>query len=317
MTAPVTLVVGPEELLAERAVAGLVAAARKDDPDVLVHEVEAGEVAAGRLAELVSPSLFGGTIVVVLHAAQDLSGDALKELTRYLEAPADDVAVILVHKGGAKGKALHDAAQRAGAASIACPEMKRYADKIAFVRAEARSASRSLSDGGARTLLDAVGNDSRELAAAVSQLVADTTGPIDESVVRRYYSGRAEATSFTVADCAVEGRTADALEQLRWALSVGVAPVLVTSALAQGVRNIIKVGSAQRRARPADLARELSMPSWKVDRVRSQLRGWTPDGLQHALHVVADADAAVKGAEVDPAYALERAVVRVAQARSR
>ena len=62
-----------------------------------------------------------------------------------------------------------------------------------------------MSDGAARTLIDAVGNDLRELAAAVSQLVADTPGPIDESAVRRYYSGRAEATSFTVADCAVEG----------------------------------------------------------------------------------------------------------------
>jgi DNA polymerase-3 subunit delta len=315
MTAPVTLVVGPEELLAERAVAGVLAQVRDQDPDAIVHDLDAAEISAGRLAELVSPSLFGGTIVVVVRAVQDLSGPPVKELIEYLAAPADDVVVILVHKGGAKGKAVLDAAQQAGAESMACAEMKRYGDKVAFVRTEARNASRSMSDSAARTLLDAVGNDLRELAAAVSQLVADTTGPIDENVVRRYYSGRAEATSFTVADCAVEGRTADALEQLRWALSVGVAPVLVTSALAQGVRNIIKVGSAQRRTRPGDLARELSMPSWKVDRVRSQLRGWTPDGLQHALHAVADADAAVKGAEVDPAYALERAVVRVAQAR--
>ena len=168
------------------------------------------------------------------------------------------------------------------------------------MRAEARTASRSMSDGAARTLIDAVGNDLRELAAAVSQLVADNPGPIDESAVRRYYSGRAEATSFTVADCAVEGRTEDALEQLRWALAVGVAPVLVTSALAQGVRNVIRVGSAQQRTRPADLARELSMPSWKVDRVRSQLRGWTPEGLENAMHAVADADAAVKGLRSTP-----------------
>lgn len=312
-----TLVVGPEELLAERAVAGVLAQVRDQDPDAIVHDLEAADLPAGRLEELASPSLFGDVIVVVLRGVQDATGPVVKELIAYLSAPPDDVVVILVHKGGAKGKAVLEAAQQAGADSIACPEMKRYSDKVAFVRAEAGAASRSLSDGAARTLLDAVGNDLRELAAAVSQLVADTTGPIDENVVRRYYSGRAEATSFTVADCAVEGRTADGLEQLRWALSVGVAPVLVTSALAQGVRNIIKVGSAQRRSRPGDLARELSMPSWKVDRVRSQLRGWTPDGLQNALHAVADADAAVKGAEVDPAYALERAVVRVAQARSR
>src|SRR5215207_2019742 len=182
MTAPVTLVVGPEELLAERAVAGLVRDVRGHDPDAVVHELDAADLAPRRLAELISPSLFGGAIVIIVRSVQDLAGDGLKELVNYLDDPADDVAVILVHKGGAKGKAILDAAKRAGAESIACPELKRYADKVAFVRAEARTASRSLSDGAARSLLDAVGNDLRELAAAVSQLVADTTGPIDEDV---------------------------------------------------------------------------------------------------------------------------------------
>src|SRR3712207_7848035 len=57
---------------------------------------------------------------------------------------------------------------------------------------------------------------------------------------------------------------------------------------------------------PADLARELGMPAWKIDRVRQQLRGWTDDALADALQAVAEADAAVKGAGDDPAYALER-----------
>ena len=73
-----------------------------------------------------------------------------------------------------------------------------------------------------RALLDAVGNDLRELAAACGQLAADTSGVIDQAVVARYYRGRAEATGFSVADRAVEGRLAEALEKLRWALAVGV-----------------------------------------------------------------------------------------------
>lgn len=79
----------------------------------------------------------------------------------------------------------------------------------------------------------------------MSQLVADVEGTIDEVVVGRYYTGRAEASSFTVADRAVEGRAAEALEALRWSLSTGVAPVLITSALAQGVRAIGKLSSAR------------------------------------------------------------------------
>ena len=151
----------------------------------------------------------------------------------------------------------------------------------------------------------------------MSQLAADVEGTIDEAVVGRYYTGRAEASSFTVADRAVEGRAAEALEALRWSLSTGVAPVLITSALAQGVRAIGKLSSA-RGGRPADLARELGMPPWKIDRVRQQMRGWTPDGVAVALRAVAEADAGVKGGGDDPEYALEKAVVAIARAaRSR
>ena len=67
----------------------------------------------------------------------------------------------------------------------------------------------------------------------------------------RYYRGRAEATGFTVADRAVEGHLAQSLEQLRWALATGVSPVLICSALAQGVRLLGRVGSAPRGRRAA------------------------------------------------------------------
>lgn len=182
---------------------------------------------------------------------------------------------------------------------------------------EFRATGRSATPEACQSLVDAIGSDLRELASAVSQLVADVEGTIDEAVVGRYYTGRAEASSFTVADRAVEGRAAEALEALRWSLATGVAPVLITSALAQGVRAIGKLSSA-RGGRPADLARELGMPPWKIDRVRQQMRGWTPDGVSVALRAVAEADAGVKGGGDDPEYALEKAVVAIARAaRSR
>ena len=70
-------------------------------------------------------------------------------------------------------------------------------------------------------LIEAVGSDLRELAAATSQLVADTDGTVDESAVRRYYRGRAECPGFAVADKAVAGDRAGALEALRWAQLAG------------------------------------------------------------------------------------------------
>jgi DNA polymerase-3 subunit delta len=97
-------------------------------------------------------------------------------------------------------------------------------------------------------------------------------------------------------------------------MATGVAPVLITSALAQGVRSIGKLASAPRGMRPGDLARELGMPPWKIDRVRQQMRGWSADGVSVALRAVAAADEAVKGGGDDPEYALEQAVITVAKA---
>jgi DNA polymerase-3 subunit delta len=313
---PLTIAVGPEELLAERAIADVIAAARAVAPDTQVAEIGAAAFTPGEFAQLVSPSLFGERTIVVLRAAQDLSGANVKVVVDYLAAPVDEVALVMTHAGGAKGKALLDAARKNGATVVDCAKITKPGDRIAFVRHEFRDAGRTVSEDAARALIDAVGSDLRELAAACSQLAADATGPIDEAFVARYYSGRAETSGFIVADRAVEGRAADALEQLRWALATGVAPVLITSALAQGVRSIARLGSAPRGMRPADLARELGMPPWKVDRVRSQLRGWTPDGIGRALRAVAEADAAVKGGGDDPAYALERAVLAITDARA-
>jgi len=179
-----------------------------------------------------------------------------------------------------------------------------------FLRAEFARAGRKADDGGLRALLDAVGTDLRDLAAACDQLTSDTTGVINAAVVARYWRGRAEATGFSVADRALEGNLGQALAQLRWALAVGTAPVLITSALARGLRTIGQVGMASRGKSSVALASELGMPPWMVDKARQQWRGWTPTGLARAHSAVAVADAQVKGEGASPGYALEH-VIRV------
>jgi DNA polymerase-3 subunit delta len=310
-----TMIVGDEELLVDRAIGDVVAGVRAADPEAEVIDLTPATLEPGRLPELTSPSLFGGGKILVLRSAQDLGKDLAAEITNYAAHPADDITLVLVHHGGAKGKALLDKMGKLGARKVTCSKITRPGERIGFVRAEVRRAGGAITEEAARLLLDAVGNDLRELASASSQLVADTEGAIDDTAVARYHRGRAEVSGFAVADLTVEGRLADALEQLRWALATGVAPVLITSALAQGVRSLAKVGGAPRGLRGPGLAKELGMPPWKVDRVRTQLRGWSPDGVAQALCVVAETDAQVKGGAADPAYALEKAIADIVAAR--
>ncbi|MFF3252165.1 MULTISPECIES: DNA polymerase III subunit delta [Streptomycetaceae] len=312
--APLTIAVGQEDLLLDRAVREVVEAARAADADTDVRDLTPDALQPGTLAELTSPSLFAERKVVVVRNAQDLSADTVKDVKAYLDAPAEEITLVLLHAGGAKGKGLLDAARKAGAREVACPKMTKPADRLAFVRQEFRTLGRSATPEACQALVDAIGSDLRELASACAQLAADVEGAIDAAVVARYYTGRAEATGFEVADLAVTGRAAEALERLRWAIAVGQPLPGITFALASGVRAIGKLASAPRGARSGDLARELGMPPWKIDRVRQQMRGWSADGVSAALRAVADADAAVKGGGADPAYALEKAVVAVARA---
>ena len=311
----VGVVTGDEDLLVERAVARLVAAAGGTG-SAGAREVSAGALAPGELAAITAPSLFDAVPVVVIRDAQDAGKEVAGELAALAADPPPDVALVITHAGGAKGKALLARLTGSGAQLAQYPKITRIGDRMTFIREEFRAEGRRIDDGGLRALIDALGSDLREIASACAQLAADTTGLIDQTTVARYYRGRAEASGFAVADRAVEGRLAEALEYLRWALAVGVSPVLITSALAQGVRLIGRVGAASRSQPAAALAAELGAPPWRIDKVRRQLRGWTPDGITRALTAVAEADALVKGEGANPGYALEVAVRTIVAART-
>lgn len=309
------LVLGEEEYLANRAVTDAVAAARTADPAVEVRSYEAGELSAGEVSELLSPSLFGGRRVVVVRRGQDTRKDLTAALLSYAAAPDPEVMLIVTHAGGAKGKALADGLRKAGATVVSAARITRHRDRVEFIRDEVRRRGGKCDEAAAEALLAAVGNDLRELAAACSQLVSDTGGRFDAATVARYYRGRAEVSGFTVADAAMVGDTAAALEALRWALQTGVPVVPIADALADGVRTVARVASAGRGS-PQALASKLGMPPWKVERGQRQARGWSPEGLVEAMRVAAECNAAVKGGSDDSGYALERAVLAVTAARN-
>ena len=314
--APVTLVTGGEALLADRAVTAVETAARARDAEVEVTDVAAGDLAAGALAELTSPSLFAASRVLVVRDLQDAPEDVGAALKELAAAPPPDAYVLLLHSGGTKGKALLDALRKAGVRQVAADKLTRQDDLAQFVRAEVVTAGGRIGPRAATRVVDAVGNDLRALASAAAQLVADARGEIDEDFVATYYEGRAEVRGWTIADHAVEGRTAAAVQELHWALDSGTAPVLVVGALAGAVRTLGRLGSLPRGLRDADVARELAVPAWKVRRLREQLRGWTPEGIASAVAEVAAADVAVKGGANDAGLALTKALVALGEART-
>ena len=306
------LVTGPEGLLADRAVAAVLGAAREADPGVEVERLDAGSYEAGRLAVATSPSLFGGGKIVLADGVDQPNDAFLADVTRYLTGPDPEACVILRHNGGPRAKALLDAVRKGGFPEVSCLPITRDDEKADFANAEFRRAGRSISAAAVRALVDAVGSDLRELAAGCAQLAADTPGDarIEADDVERYFGGRVEVTGFRVADAAVAGRAEEALVLLRHALDTGADPVPLVAAVAAKIRGMAKV-SAAGRGRSADLARELGMAPWQIDRARRELTRWDDDGLAAAVVAAAEADTEVKGGGRDPVYAVERLLLRV------
>ncbi|GAA4818553.1 DNA polymerase III subunit delta [Tomitella cavernea] len=316
--APATLhlVLGDEELLIERAVGGVLAAVRAasgEGRNLQATRLRAGEVAVNELAEMLSPSLFGEDRIIVLDAAGEAGKEPAKLVADTATDLPDGVYLVVVHSGGGRAKSMVPALKKAGAQVHDCAKLKSQ-QRGDFVRGEFRSAGVRAAPDVVEAVLAAVGSDLRELASACSQLVADTGGKVDAAAVRKYYEGRAEVSGFDVADKAVAGDRAAALEALRWALQRGTAHVPLADALADAVHTIARVGAAG-RGDPYSMAGSLGMPPWKIKKAQAQLRGWRPETIGRALQVVATLNGDVKGGSPEPDYALERAVLRVCELR--
>jgi DNA polymerase-3 subunit delta len=313
--APVLLVVGAEGILADRAVSAVLTAAREADPETEVERMDAAGYLSGRLSVSTSPSLFGGGKVVILEGVEQANEALVIDVTAYLKNPATDACLVIRHNGGARAKPLLEAARKIGAPEAVCAPVTRDDEKVEFASNEFRRAGRKITPAAVRALVDAVGNDLRELAASCSQLASDIgledADRIDVDSVERYFGGRVEVTGFKVADAAVAGRPEEALVLLRHALATGADPVPLVAAVAMKVRGLAKV-SAAGRGRSADLAKELGMAPWQIDRARRELSGWDETRLAGAVVALAEADAAVKGGGRDPVYAVERLVLTVA-----
>ena len=313
--APVILLSGPEAFLADRASRALLERLKSVTPELELVDLDASTAASGELVQAVSPSLFGEPRLVRVWSFEKTTDAVLEDLLDYLAHPDPTVTLLIRHSSGVRGKKALDLIKSHGGEwlVVTCPELKSDRDRAQFLRAEAHAKHVRIDEDAERMLLDALGSDLAELAAALGQLSSDVGegSPITAAVVKRYYGGRVETTGFELAEHAIAGRRGEALAGLRHALNTGVEPVLIIAALAHSLRNMARVGGT--RGSVGDVAKELGLQTWQVQRARSQLQGWDEIGLGIAIMEVARTDAALKGMGLEPGYALERCVDIVSQ----
>lgn len=314
--APVVLISGPEQFLADRAGRSIRDAVRAADPAVEIHDVDASGYTAGELFTIASPSLFAEPRLIRVEGVEKASDAFIDDAKRYLEQPADDTTLVLRHGGGMRGKALLDAVRGApgqalGAIEIACAELKKDAERLGFAQAEFRRLGAQISPVAVRALVAAYGSGLGELAGAIEQLVADRGTRLSEEDVERATEGRVEAGAFKVADAATSGDASGALTLLRQALLTGTDPIPLLAALNMKVRAMARVFGA--RGSSGQLAKEFGMAPWQVERAQRETRGWREADLARAIDLAAETEWLLKGGSRDPEYALERYVLCIAR----
>lgn len=311
------MVTGPETLLAERAVARFQRTALDERGDAIRIQVEASELDSGKLAEFAGGSLLADSTILVVTGLAELPVDLSDQIHALAAGPGPDLALALVHGGGVKGKALLDRLKKLRLRQAECATIKPW-NLPRFVMGEFRELQGRIDERAASLLVDSVGADTRALAAAVQQLMADTDdGRISEAVVRRYFGGRAEVSSYAVAGDVLTGDLAGSLGKLRWALTTGTPAVLVTSALASELRSLGRYLSEQDSTlREPELAAKVGVPAWKLKDLSRNSRGWTPAGIARGIKAVALADAQIKGAANDPDFALEQLMIQLVSCRT-
>ena len=313
--APVNLIVGTEGFLAERARQQVVAATRTRAgiKDLPVDMRKTSELSVGELAELLSPSLFAEDRIVVITGVEEAAKETVALIEQAVADPAPGVVLILMHTGKGRQKSLVTSLPKkgpAGSVQVHSAAELKGREKQAFVEQEFRRHKVRVTPDVTAALLDSVGSDLRELASAISQLVADTDGQVTEEAVHRYYTGSAEVSGFDVAEQALAGRSDAAVGSARRALQLGVNPVLLASAMSGMIGDIARVHGD--RVNPRSQAAEFGMPPWKLEKTVRAARGWSSASVAAAVQIVAELDAGVKGHSADAEWAVEDAVRRIA-----
>lgn len=321
MTARITLIIGPEQVLRDKAVAAAVAAADTTDR----HSVDLGsEGAAGDLRAACEPTLFGSDVLVVVTGLESPDDGGAEELLAQLTDGADHVRWVCVHAGGVGGKRVVDAVKKAGADVVECKAIKKGRATLDLLAGEVVARKRTMTSDALAAYYESVGHNLPLLLSGLDQLLLDVVeDPITVEHVQEYFSGVADVAGWQISKHVWNREAVKALTALRHSLNnvgLGRTGVMTVGALSSGLRTVVAFGGLQQGLSEADVAQQLGIQPWMVKDIRAQWSKWSGDQrrLAAAIVALADADSWVKGGvdgvsldEDQKMFELEMLVTRV------
>jgi DNA polymerase-3 subunit delta len=259
------------------------------------------------LTALETPSLLGGRRMVVVRDAEALTKDAADALGAYLESPSPHSVLVLVASGRTR---LDAAVKKTGRViTLDAPKGRRL---VSWLRRRATDKDLKLDDRGAWALIDSVGTELRDLDSALTQLeTALSPGArVGAADVQQSFPRLADQRLYVFTDAVGDRRLPLAMAALRRLLEQGEEPLVLFGALAAHIRRMLRARrySDQGGAAVGDA---LGLPKWRAERLAKQARLYREHELTTALATLATTDVEMKGGDLPPEAALERAVVKI------
>jgi DNA polymerase III subunit delta len=260
------------------------------------------------LEDLASPSLFGGTQVLVVRHADALREDDQAVVLEALPSLGEGGSLILVAGAADQRRRLFGSCLRAGAAH-AFPQLDTRAAQPWVVRL-ARERGHEIAPAATQDLVERGGSNLGVLDAELEKLSLHA-GPrtrIEQAHVRAMVTAARAHGVDELTDRLARRDRAGAARMLRQLLAEGEPPLRLIAFLASNLRRSLHVSElAETGLGPEQIGQRLNMPAWLVS--KSLGRGKAKD-LTRALFVLRRVDLELKSARAGEAV-LDAALLEI------
>lgn len=308
MSVSVYLLTG-ESFLADEALDKIRAEAGTDPLSEVV--LDGGADSSQILEAAGTPTLLGGPRLVVINGAHELKKDVREDLEGYLADPSPSSVLVLIASGRTPLTKLVE--QHGAVVTLDIPKGRKL---VGWLRERARIRNLKLDERGAWALVDTVGAELRDLDAALDQLLSGlgSNAVVGAAEVRKAFPRLADERIFAFTDAVGERRLPVAMTTLRRLLDQEDAPLMVFGSLTAHVRRLL-IARTYADGGPRAVGDALGLPEWRAKRLHQQARSYRQEELADAMQILADTDVEMKGGDLSPELALERAVVRIVEGR--
>ncbi|MGA0857214.1 MAG: DNA polymerase III subunit delta [Candidatus Nanopelagicales bacterium] len=288
-----------EEFLAERYLLSTWKEFLNANPEAERRVVDAAdENSFAELIDALSPGLFGEVFLLIVDNIE-LASEEIQKFFLLNWAEGERPLTVVVQRSFVKGRGFVDKLKKQYE-SVAFEKIKGKGFSE-FIVNECKAAKRKIDAEAVTLLRNAVGDDLRLLAAALSQVLVDVEeNPISASSLSVYFEGFAVVPPYQIVDHIFARKPLEALLSLRWAIESdpNIGPAIIATAM-NTIRSLVAIANSPSGLTEAEIAGLASVPVWKVRTIREQLRKWRPSELADASLLLTFVDASLKAGAVD------------------